>query len=318
MPMLDMPLEELRTYRGTNPKPDDFDAYWDAALSEMRATDPQIEIKEASFKAPYAQCFDLYFTGVRGGRVHVKLIKPLSDGKHPALLHFHGYSINVGDWCRFLPYVAAGYVVAAMDCRGQGGQSREGGGFEGTTHIGAMVRGLDGPADTMAFRQIYCDAAQTARIVAAMDDVDEARLGAWGGSQGGALSLVCAALEPRLKRVVSYYPFLADFQRVWEMDLGKDAYRELTYYFRNFDPRHLREKEIFTRLGYIDVHHLASQVKAQVLMHTGLQDQICPPSAQFAVFNALTGKKEMRLYPDYAHEVMPTSEDATFQFLLGV
>ena len=40
MPLLDMPLEELLEYQGRNPRPEDFDEYWERALTEMRAVDP--------------------------------------------------------------------------------------------------------------------------------------------------------------------------------------------------------------------------------------------------------------------------------------
>ncbi|MDM8518729.1 acetylxylan esterase [Anaerolineales bacterium HSG6] len=46
-----------------------------------------------------------------------------------------------------------------------------------------------------------------AQIVMAMPDVDETRIGATGGSQGGALTISCAALEPRLKKIAPVYPF---------------------------------------------------------------------------------------------------------------
>ena len=42
MPMLDMPLEKLKKYKGTNPRPADFDEYWDRAVAEMLAVDPQV------------------------------------------------------------------------------------------------------------------------------------------------------------------------------------------------------------------------------------------------------------------------------------
>ena len=38
MPTIDLPLDELRTYAGRNPRPDDFDAYWDDALAELAAS----------------------------------------------------------------------------------------------------------------------------------------------------------------------------------------------------------------------------------------------------------------------------------------
>ena len=77
MPLtFDMSLAELETYQGRNPRPDDFDTFWEDALAEMREVDPQIEISPASFQTPVAECSDLYFTGVGGARVHAMLLRP--------------------------------------------------------------------------------------------------------------------------------------------------------------------------------------------------------------------------------------------------
>jgi cephalosporin-C deacetylase len=102
------------------------------------------------------------------------------------------------------------------------------------------------------------------------------------------------------------------------MDLAKDAYEELQYFFRSFDPFHEREKEIFTKLGYIDVHHLAPRIKAETLMGITLMDPICPPSTQFAAFNAINAKKSSVIYPDYGHEHLRGWSDLSMRFLLGV
>ena len=99
------------------------------------------------------------------------------------------------------------------------------------------------------------------------------------------------------------------------MDLAKDAYAELRTYMRLFDPVHEREEEIFTKLGYIDVHHLAPRITASVLMAITLLDNICPPSTQFAVFNAITSRKDSVIYPDFAHETLPGFADRAFNFL---
>ena len=102
------------------------------------------------------------------------------------------------------------------------------------------------------------------------------------------------------------------------MDLAKDAYEELRTFFRQFDPRHERETELFTKLGYIDCQHLAPRIKAEVLMYIGLMDTICPPSSQFAAFNKITAKKHKVIYPDYGHEALPGESDQTFNFLRGL
>ena len=63
MPLtFDLPLHELKTYQGTNPKPADFDAFWDRGLAEMRAMDPKLELRPAKFQTPFAECLDMFFT----------------------------------------------------------------------------------------------------------------------------------------------------------------------------------------------------------------------------------------------------------------
>ncbi len=148
-----------------------------------------------------------------------------------------------------------------------------------------------------------------------MPDVDADRVGVIGGSQGGALTIACAALETRIKRATPLYPFLSDYIRVWEMDQAKDAYKEIQEYFRHSDPMHQKERNIFEKLGYIDIQFLAPRVRAEVLWGIGLMDTICPPSTQFAVFNKLTSPKKMAIYPDFGHELLPGWYDHAFQFM---
>jgi cephalosporin-C deacetylase len=316
MPIVDMPLSQLKEYQGRNPRPADLEEYWDAALEEMRVVDPAVELVAHRLNAPFAECFDLFFTGVGGARVHAKYLRPNQAREpHPAVLMFHGYSGSSGDWCDKLNYVAQGFSVAALDCRGQGGLSEDVGGVCGNTLRGHIVRGLEDRPEKLLFRQIYLDCAQLAGLVMAMPEVDADRVGATGGSQGGGLTLACAALEPRVRRAAPVFPFLCDYQRVWEMDLATNAYEELRTYFRLFDPRHERQEELFNRLGYIDNQHLAHRIRAEVLMAVGLMDTICPPSTQFAAYNKIQSKKSLLIYPDFGHEGLPGAPDRIFDFM---
>jgi cephalosporin-C deacetylase len=322
MPLtFDFPFEQLANYKGMNPKPIDFDKFWESGLDEIRRIEPKIELIPSDFRTSFCECFDMYFTGVQGARIHSKLLKPLNvKSPHPAILLFHGYSGNSGDWSDKLGYVAQEFTVAAMDCRGQGGFSEDPGGVSGNTLHGHIIRGLNdalnGSPENLLFRQIFLDTAQLARIVMEMPDVDDERVGAMGGSQGGALTIACAALEPRIKRAAPMYPFLSDYKRVWSMDQAKDAYKELQEYFRFFDPLHKNEESIFEKLGYIDIQHLANRIKAEVLWGIGLMDMICPPSSQFAVYNKIISRKSMEIYPDYSHESLPGFLDKCFDFMM--
>jgi cephalosporin-C deacetylase len=318
MPLVDMPLAELQQYRGTNAKPADFDEFWSRRLAELDATDPQIEISPASFRGP-ADAFDLRFSGVGGARVYAKLLRPKNlSAPAPAVLMFHGYTMSSGDWHDKLGYVAAGFNVFAMDCRGQGGKSEDPGGVKGNTLHGHLIRGLIDAPERMLMTQIFLDTAQLARVAMSMPEVDAERVVCTGASQGGGLTLACAALEPKIRKAAPWYPFLSDYKRVWDLDLASNAYLEIKNFFRAFDPRHECEPEIFERLGYIDVHHLAPRIRAETMMAIGLADQITPPSTCYAAFNNIPGKKQMLVYPDFGHESLPGFGDMAFQFLTEV
>ena len=183
---------------------------------------------------------------------------------------------------------------------------------------GHIIRGLDDAPERLLFRQVFLDAAQLAGLVMAMDGVDPARVGVTGGSQGGGLTLACAALEPRVRRAAPVYPFLCDYRRVWLIDQAKDAYQELKDYFRRHDPRHERADEVFRRLAYIDVQFLCPRIRAEVMMGVGFCDTVCPPSTQFAAYNRITAPKRYVAYPDFGHEALPGHADLVFEFLGGL
>lgn len=316
MPIVDMPLEKLKVYEGRNPRPADFDEFWDKSLAEAYALDLKTEFKPYDFPSKIADAYELTFTGTKGARIFAKFMKPKNvTGKIPAVLMFHGLSGSSPEWVGLLEYVSEGYCVAALDCRGQGGYSADAGSHYGTTYSTPFMRGFDGAPEELYCRDLFLDTVLLAKIVMGLDYVDETRVATTGYSQGGALTVACAALVPSIKLCAPVYPYLSDYKRVWEMDLDKGAYEGLKYYFRHFDPRHEREDEIFEKLGYIDIQFLAPRIKAKVMMGTGLMDTTCPPSTQFAAFNKMNCEKKVVLYPDYGHEGLKGHSDIIFKFL---
>ena len=165
------------------------------------------------------------------------------------------------------------------------------------------------------YKRVFVSCARAVDFLASLDFVDADRIGVMGGSQGGALSIVCASLQPKIKKAGVLYPYLCDYKRVWNLRLNPTAYTDLFDYFRMYDPAHEREDEVFELLGYIDIVNLAKRVKAEVFMATGLMDITCPPSTQFAMYNKLTCKKKYILYPEYGHEFIGDAYDRIFMFL---
>lgn len=326
MPLtFDLSLEELYSYKGRNPRPDDFEDFWSRSVSELDSVHADPEIIPADFSCSFARCDHLYFNATDSARIHAKLIRPkerASGAPGPALLMFHGFTMDSGDWTGMLPYAAAGFTVAAMDCRGQGGMTDDPGVRQGTSLHGHIIRGLEsalqGEPEKLLYRHMYLDTLQLSRLVKDLPEVDPQRIGVTGWSQGGGLTIACAALDPDIKRIAPVYPYLSDYQRVWEMDLAQHAYNGLREFFRHHDPMHEREQEVFRNLGYIDIQHLADRIRATTFMGIGLADQICPPSTQFAAYNRIPGEKKLAIYPDFGHEGLPRHNDSIFRFFMDL
>lgn len=320
MPVFEMPMEQLREYKGRSPRPADFDEYWVAALKAGAATGLDYTLTPAEFTAPGLECYDLWFTGTRDAKIHCKFVRPAKVvGKIPGVARFHGYMHHGGEWFEMIPYAYAGMAVIVMECRGQGGLSEDVYHGKGPTLFGHIMRGVrDEDPQMLYYRDVYLDAVKTVHILMSMDFVDEARIGVTGKSQGGGISVATAALVPKVKLCAPLYPFLSDFRRVVEMDLNKGAYDGFYWYFKKCDPTHKTEEQVFERLGYIDIQNHAPKIRAQVLWQTGLMDDQCPPSTQFASYNKISSPKRMITYPEHTHEMIYFANDEIFTFFQGL
>lgn len=317
MPLIDLPLEQLQTYSGRNPRPSDFDRFWDDALDQLHEIPPEPAIELIKNPTESIITEAVFFRGIHGAEIYAKRARPRNaGGPLPTILQFHGYTMRSADWWSLYSWVAAGFQVLAMDCRGQGGKSQDSASYIGHTHRGHIVRGLEGPPDGLYFRSVFLDTRQLSEVALSFPETDPDRLFATGASQGGGLALACAALQPKVIKAASIYPFLCDYLRVWEMDLAKDAYQEIRDWLRLFDARHENLQQHFTKLGYIDVQHLAPRIQARTLMITGLMDTITPPSTQFAAYNKIRAQKEILVYPDFGHEGVPDANDLILEFFL--
>ena len=315
---IDMPLEKLKNYKGINPKPVDFDIYWERALTEISSIQPAIEISETKVLSRTADIYDLTYCSVGGAKIHAQYLrrKDLS-GKAPVVLMFHGYEAMHREYFDKLAFVNEGFIVLAMDCRGQNGKSTDPVPAGKSAATGHIIRGLDEKdPDCLYFRNVYLDTVQLVKVAKQLPNADSENIFVKGMSQGGGLAVACAALCGKdIKKVAAGIAFLSDFKRVFEMDLMRDAYGELKAYIRDRAFISGDEERIWNRLGYIDIHNLAPRVSAEVLWGLGLIDTVCPPSTQFAAFNQIASKKEMIIYSNHGHEaLLPFFSDRVLNF----
>lgn len=293
-------------YTGSQLKPEDFDEFWDEGKLKIDQLPLNYSLKPYEIHSTVARGYKLEFIAHDGVKVHCQLVTPIEDKQDcPVQIQFHGYHESTGDWGDKIALAAEGYYVFAMDVRGQGGLSGDKIETKGGTLKGHIIRGIEDGKDYLFYRQVFLDVYHLSKIAFSFPQIKPSEVSVYGASQGGALALVCASLEPRIAQVFVLYPFLSDYREAFQLSVLESAYEELAYWFRYKDPLHQKEHLFFDTLDYIDIQYLASRIKAQVLWGMGLEDTVCPPKTQFAVYNQLINQKELLIYPEYGHEYIP-------------
>jgi cephalosporin-C deacetylase len=312
MPLFDLPLDELRTYRTAAAEPLGLDAFWARSLAAAREAATEIEVEPFGLQA-YGRlaAFDVTFSGADGDRIRGWYLRPASAGGEelPCRVTFIGYGGGRDLPAAHTLYPACGYATFVMDTRSQGGTwsrgdtADPGAGGSGPEHPGVMTRGIGSP-ETYYYRRLYVDAVRAVETAAALPGVDRERIAVGGASQGGALALAAAALCPELVRLChADVPFLCDIER--GMDVALDPpYTELVTYLA-VHPE-LDEPARLT-LSHVDNALLARRIRARTLVAVALRDTITPPSTVFAAYNAVTASKEIVIFPYADHSQVPTS-----------
>lgn len=310
-------IEQLNGYLGTTPIPGDFEEFWAARMEEADQVPLEYSVTQAREVPSFDTCdyLDLWFTGMGGAHIYAKYLKPRSAKPIPVVLQFHGYPGASRSWLEQSSYAGMGMAIIAIDCPGQGGWSDDIGGFAGTTVTGHIVAGLDGPPEKMYYVRFHQNVRILCRILRKLDGIDVGNVYINGASQGGGLGIACAALNRDLiNRAAILYPFLSDYRMVWELGADVVAYEGLRYYSRWFDPDGTKENQWFAKLGYIDSKNFAHMIRCPILFGTGLEDTICPPQTQCAVFNNLNCPKKRYLFPGFGHEEIQDFDDRILEF----
>lgn len=142
------------------------------------------------------------------------------------------------------------------------------------------------------------DCIRAIDFACSLPQADADRIFVEGGSQGGAFTIVAAALDDRVRAAAPYIPFLNDYRDYFSIvDWPAQPVREQAAKLG------MSEEQMFANLRYFDVKNLARRIKCPVLMGIGLQDPVCPPHTNMASYNLIESPKELVIYPQCGHWV---------------
>jgi len=301
--LYDMGAAELKGYASAQHDPSDFDAFWSETISDARTHPLDLRLEEVASPLETIRVYDLGFRGYGGELIRAWLRLPAAAPDHgAAVVQFHGYARGRGEPTENLLWASAGFVHVEVDTRGQGWGTTRGstpdlaarsGSTPGFVTLGIRER------DTYYYRRLFTDAVRAVEAARSLANVDAARLGLYGLSQGGATALASAALAPSVQALVARVPFLSDISRAVRIT-DAAPYSELAGYFAHY--RHEAARIESDVLPYFDGVNFARRASPAALFVAALMDRVCPPSTVYAAFNAYRGPKQLVAREFNGHE----------------
>ena len=287
-----------KSLRAKPDPPADFAAFWRRTERELAKVplNPELE-KTPAVSDARAECFHASYSSWGGTRVHAWYCRPKAPGRYPAVL--------------ISPWYGQGQIPPPIDWADQGVaalwyQGRGYGVDQSSYPVDNGYYSLLGIASprTYVYRAMVCHGLRGLEFLRERPEVDAARLGVAGASQGGGLSLILAGLDPGVGAVAANFPFLSDIRDSLR-SAARSPYMDIAGYLRG---RPAAKAAALKTLSYFDVLNFAGRVRVPVFVETGLMDRTCPADGIIAMFNALASReKSLRAFPaaDHVHEDAP-------------
>jgi len=276
-------------------KKEDFEAFWQAQVAQLRTV--PIQVKRKKMETPYQKLFttwEISYNTHDDTWIDALFTYPANaTGKLPCVVYYHGGSLQKA---LNLEIAATGVAVFAMDVRGQGGTSIDRAVYHsGDINGSVMTRGVLDRED-FYMRNIFLDAVRAVDVVATLEEVDPERIVTYGGSQGGGLSITASALSGKSKKCYTSEPsFCCIKQRIL---VGSRIFGSTHEFLKKYPEETDR---VFDVVSYFDVNNMVSLLKVPTLFALGLTDDVCLPRFVYSAYTHAECEKELIIMPFTPH-----------------
>lgn len=303
--------EQLKPY---TKNPDDFDDFWTKNINDIQKL-PLSFTKEKVEKYCTDE-FDCYLVKLRvdkqGHHVYAYLTMPKKPGKYPVVLCPPGAGIKtIKEPMKRTYYVKNGFIRMEMEIHGLNPEISTADFSDiskafNTTNNAYLENGLDN-RDNYYMKHVYQACVRCIDYLVSLDEWDGKNVIVQGGSQGGALAIVTAGLDKRVTQCVANHPALSDMAGYLGEQCGG-------YPHFNRSNQMLTPEKVKT-MQYYDVVNFARRVKAETYITWGYNDNVCPPTTSYIVYNLINAPKEALITPINEHW---TSDDTEYGQMLWI
>lgn len=171
---------------------------------------------------------------------------------------------------------------------------------------GYLTNGLDNK-DNYYMKRVYLSCLRCIDLLTSLPEWDGKNVIVQGGSQGGALAMITAGLDKRVTACVVNHPALSDMAGYMAGRAGG-----YPHFFRT---KGMDTKEKLETMSYYDVVNFARLIKADTFMTWGFNDNTCPPTTSYAVYNTLECSKEALITPINEHWTSEETERGHLEWI---
>ncbi|WPJ96711.1 acetylxylan esterase [Coraliomargarita algicola] len=321
----------------TDTRPNDFMEFWSKGLAALQSVSLNAELGEmetfnsaainqynldhAAIPADYdpqghrvevVESCKVSFDGIGDKRIHGWLAKPEGEGPFPAMLVLPGAGFNARP--RPLEHARHGYLAMDIQVHGQEVDLEEyprlPGYYDGQVYE---------PVEDFYYYDVYLNVVQAINYLLSRPDVDPDRIVVVGGSQGGRLSIVAAALDPRVAAAVPAIPHSGDVAYLKWFKSANDLNEPFAGARDGMDraaPPAMPATAEGRCLPYFDPVNFAPEITCPVLMNGGLVDPVSYVSGVWAIYEKLGSEnKAMVPLPGLGHDWSPEFDRMAWRWL---
>lgn len=274
--------------------PKDFDAFWNTSLTEARKVPLQptmVLLPERCTET--VNVYQVSFQNMRwGSRTYGILCIPKKEGKYPALLHVPGAGIRpyYGD----LTTASKGAITLDIGVHGIPVTMTQD--YYDKLFSGALYCYWDinkNNRDAFYYKRVFIGAVRAVDFLCSLSQYNGKALGVTGSSQGGALTIITAALDKRITFFAAVHPAMCDLVA----SLEKRACGWPHYFYQKENP----DKAEIEATRYYDVVNFTSLLSVPGWFSWGYNDEVCAPTSMYAAYNSITSPKELHPYLETGH-----------------
>ena len=286
--------------------PADFMTYWDQAKADLAKV--PMDARMTLMPERCTEKSNVYHVNLQnyrdGGtaRLYGILCVPKAEGKYPALLRVPGagvrpYNGDVSMADRGVITFEIGIHGVPVNMDPVVYQNLGAGPL-----AGYWVYNLD-DKDKYYYKRVYLGCIRANDFINSLPQYDGSNLAVMGSSQGGALSIVTAGLDSRVKYLAAIHPAMSDMAGYTQNRAGG-----WPHMFDKNNAANLTESKL-TTASYYDVVNFARQIKVPGRYAWGFNDETCPPTSMYPAYNIITAPKDLWLYLDSGHWIYPEESE---------